>query len=292
MTTKANITATELINVFETQLEHSLQGPAVEPIHQAIHYACLNGGKRLRPLLVYSAGLSFNATLAALHPAAVAVELIHCYSLVHDDLPCMDDDDLRRGKPTCHKHFNEALAVLAGGAMQALAFDVIACSNLDMNIKNRLTKTLSQAAGANGMVLGQALDLAAENQKISLKDLNMIHDHKTGKLITASILMGGLIAQCDANTLDALAQIGDLIGRAFQIKDDLLDLQADTLTLGKRAGADLAKHKATYPSIIGVTAAEGQLTQLYRQALEKLEALNLTSGLLEQVLAQMVMRSH
>lgn len=253
----------------------------------AMHYSVLGGGKRLRPLLVYAAGHDFGAHRDNLDPAAAAVELIHCYSLVHDDLPAMDDDDLRRGRPTCHKAFDEATAILVGDALETLAFTVLTAHTQSWSCETRLAsiKMLADAAGAAGMVGGQILDIEAENRKISLEELENLHRLKTGALIRASVKLGALVADCtDINLLGRLDQFAEIIGLAFQVQDDLLDVESTTEILGKRAGADEALNKSTYPSLMGISVAKQFLQDLYAQALEMLLSLPIESHALQQVL--------
>jgi farnesyl diphosphate synthase len=242
-----------------------------------MRYAVLGGGKRLRPLLVYAAGQTLAAPLARLDAPAAAVEIIHAYSLVHDDLPSMDDDSLRRGRPTCHVVFGEAMAILAGDALQALAFDVLAHDRaLDVDAETRveMLRALAVACGSHGMAGGQAFDLAAVGQRLSASELERMHVHKTGALIRASVRLGALAAGCrDAPTLDALERYGHAIGLAFQIRDDLLDIEADTEQLGKTAGKDVAVAKPTYPSIIGAEASRAELRVLTSDALAAIEPL-------------------
>ena len=244
-------------------------------LHRAMRYAVLGGGKRLRPLLVYAAGKTFDAPLETLDASAAAVEIIHAYSLVHDDLPAMDDDSLRRGRPTCHVVFGEAMAILAGDALQALAFDVLAHDAslaADAAIHVEMLRVLAAACGSHGMAGGQAFDLAAVGKALSPAELERMHVHKTGALIRASVRLGALAAGVrDAATLDALERYGHAIGLAFQIRDDLLDIEAGTAQLGKTAGKDVAASKPTYPAILGVVASRAELSRLTRDALAAVE---------------------
>jgi farnesyl diphosphate synthase len=245
------------------------QAPA--DLHRAMRYAVLGGGKRLRPLLVYATGTTFGAPLEKLDAAAAAVEIIHAYSLVHDDLPAMDDDNLRRGRPTCHIVFGEAMAILAGDALQALAFDVLAHDAAlagDPAVHVEMLRVLAVACGSHGMAGGQALDLAAVGHKLSPAELERMHVHKTGALIRASVRLGALAAGVsETATLAALERYGHAIGLAFQIRDDLLDIEAGTAQLGKTAGKDAASAKPTYPAILGVDASRGELVRLTQEAL-------------------------
>ena len=245
-------------------------------LHRAMRYAVLGGGKRLRPLLVYATGTTFGAPLEALDASGAAVEIIHAYSLVHDDLPAMDDDSLRRGRPTCHVVFGEAMAILAGDALQALAFDVLAHDATlagDAAIHVEMLRVLAVACGSHGMAGGQAFDLAAVGKALSPADLERMHVHKTGALIRASVRLGALAAGVrDAATLEALERYGHAIGLAFQIRDDLLDIEAGTEQLGKTAGKDVAAAKPTYPAILGVEASRDELSRLTRDALAAVES--------------------
>lgn len=283
-----------LLNIPECQrrVEHYMQ-TYLETINspprlrQAMCYSVLGGGKRLRALLVYASGNSFGVAMTPLDPAAAAVELVHAYSLVHDDLPAMDNDDLRRGKPACHKAFDDATAILAGDALQALAFTLLAGHNQDWPSEIRLEsiKTLAEAIGAMGMVGGQMLDIEAENNKISINELEALHRLKTGALIRASVRLGALAAGClEFDLLNKLEQFADIIGLAFQVQDDLLDVEGSTAVLGKRAGADAALQKSTYPSLLGVSAAKKFLLELYEQAESVLNRLNLDINALLQIL--------
>lgn len=243
--------------------------PPVE-LHRAMRYAVLGGGKRLRPLLVYVTGRAFDAPLEVLDACAVAVEVIHAYSLVHDDLPAMDDDALRRGRPTCHVAFGEAMAILAGDALQALAFEVLANDPaLAVGAATRLEmlRVLATACGSHGMAGGQAFDLAAVGRPLAASELERMHVYKTGALIRASVQLGALAAGCDdPRVLAALDEYGHAIGLAFQVRDDLLDIEAASEQLGKTAGKDSAANKPTYPSILGLEASRAELARLTARA--------------------------
>jgi geranylgeranyl pyrophosphate synthase len=244
---------------------------------RAMRYAVLGGGKRLRPLLVYAAGTALDAPLEVLDIPACAVELIHAYSLVHDDLPSMDDDDLRRGRPTCHIAFGEATAILAGDALQALAFEILASQTVQTTgaeLRLEMLRTLGAACGAHGMAGGQAIDLAAVGRKLDLPALENMHAHKTGALIRASVRLGALGAGCaDASVLDALERYGHAVGLAFQVRDDILDVEGETHALGKTAGKDAASAKPTFPSVIGMEASRVHLQELVDEALAALQPL-------------------
>jgi geranylgeranyl pyrophosphate synthase len=247
-------------------------------LHQAMRYAVLGGGKRIRPLLVYAAGQASGARQHALDVTACSVECIHAYSLVHDDLPAMDDDDLRRGKPTCHKVYGEAEAILAGDALQALAFFLLAHADMGAISSHRrlqMIELLSQASGSRGMVGGQSLDLAATGKQLDIAQLEDMHIHKTGALIRASVLLGAL---CVENLADeqkqALDHYGKYTGLAFQVQDDILDVTGNTEQLGKETGADSALNKPTYPSLLGLAGARERARELHQAALDSLDGLD------------------
>ncbi|HEY4583654.1 MAG TPA: farnesyl diphosphate synthase [Lysobacter sp.] len=249
----------------DAALERALELDGSPPrLRAAMRHAVLLGGKRMRPLLVLAAGALFDADEDALLPAAVAVESIHAYSLVHDDLPSMDDDALRRGQPTVHVAFDEATAVLAGDALQSLAFDVLARAPVDAATGIELLRTLARASGAAGMCGGQALDIDATGRReaVDLHALERLHAMKTGALIRASVRMGALCGQADAASLAALDRFADALGLAFQVRDDILDVEADTAQLGKTAGKDAEQDKATFPSLIGLDASKQRLARL------------------------------
>lgn len=249
---------------------------ACELLRKSVLYAALNGGKRLRPLLIYAAGECFGRSYEALDIAAAAIECIHSYSLVHDDLPAMDDDSLRRGKATTHIAFGEASAILAGDALQALAFDLLSQPTplLTPSIQLQLIQTLAHHAGAAGMVDGQSLDLLAEGKKISLAELEQIHRLKTGALIRASVKMGALAAGCeDLHTLNTLDAFASKIGLAFQLQDDVLDVIGNSKKLGKNTGQDEKLQKATYATLFGIEPTQHQIHHLMTEANALLESL-------------------
>jgi farnesyl diphosphate synthase len=260
-------------------------------LREAMRYSTLGGGKRLRPALVYLTGESLGAALTDLDAPAAAVELIHVYSLVHDDLPAMDDDDLRRGRPTCHRAYDEATAILVGDALQALAFSVLADDSIGKVVSaTRLSmiSTLAQAAGTAGMAGGQAVDLAAVGQTLSVDAVENMHRRKTGALIKGSVLLGAIGAGIDSGPdFQALTLFGDEIGLAFQIQDDILDVEGDAAVLGKTTGADAALSKPTYPSTVGLPAARDRARDLRDRAIGALAPLGARSGPLVE-LAQFV----
>ncbi len=252
--------------------------PLVPQLHEAMHYAAAMGGKRVRPLLVWAAGECVGAPDSALDRAACAVELVHAYSLVHDDLPCMDDDVLRRGQPTTHVQFGEALALLAGDALQALAYEVLTPEvGMEPALQARLCGLLARASGADGMAGGQTLDILATGEALGGDALMQMHSRKTGALLKASVLMGAACGGVDpahqAETFAALETYGDAIGLAFQVVDDILDVTADSATLGKTAGKDAQQNKATYVSILGLPAARALALALRDKAQSALRSL-------------------
>ncbi|MFZ3018034.1 MAG: polyprenyl synthetase family protein [Gallionella sp.] len=260
---------------FEDVLRGLLPQADVAPqrLHEAMRYAVLDGGKRVRPLLAFAAGELAGAEDARVEVAGAAVELIHAYSLVHDDMPCMDDDVLRRGKPTCHVQYDEATALLVGDALQTLAFQLLAEHRLadDAARQLEMVKLLAVASGSRGMAGGQAIDLDSVGKALTLPELENMHIHKTGALIRAAILLG---AHCgnhlSAEQIDKLDRFGKLIGLAFQVVDDVLDCEADTATLGKTAGKDADNDKPTYVSLLGLEAARDMAQRLHREALDAL----------------------
>ncbi len=260
----------------EAALEARLPPAHVEPekLHAAMRYAVLGGGKRARPALCYATGSLLGIPLDWVDDAACAVEFIHAYSLVHDDLPAMDDDDLRRGRPTTHRAFDEATAILAGDALQCLAFELLSRPLADGPTaaqQLRQIRTLRRACGSLGMAGGQAMDLAVSAGQIDERHLETIHRQKTGALICAAVrLAADLALPEDAPAYVGLDRCAAALGLAFQIRDDILDLTVDTATLGKRQGADLAHDKATYPQLMGLAAAQQRAAQLHQQALEEL----------------------
>jgi len=282
----------------QAALDHWLPATDSKPetLHQAMRYSALSGGKYVRPLLVYATGRALGVSTAALDGPACAIELIHSYSLVHDDLPAMDDDDLRRGKPTCHRAFDEATAVLVGDALQSLAFHILA---VDTSIKTstelrvKMIETLAHASGSLGMAGGQAIDLEADGKgsNFTLESLQHMHAQKTGALIRASVRLGALSApDCDEALLARLDQYASDIGLAFQIRDDILDIEASTDVLGKNQGADIARNKPTYPALLGVDGAKQKAQQLHESALGSLVTLGSEADPLRWISGYIVQR--
>jgi farnesyl diphosphate synthase len=275
----------------ETCLPAADRAPA--QLHEAMRYAVLDGGKRVRATLVYATGEAVGADAALLDAPACAVELIHAYSLVHDDLPAMDDDDLRRGKPTCHRAFGEALALLAGDALQTLAFEVLSEGASKAQRGMEMIATLAHASGSLGMAGGQAIDLAAVGCELRLDELENMHRHKTGALIRASVRLGALCGDdVGAERLAQLDAYAACIGLAFQVRDDILDVEADTETLGKTQGADIALDKPTYPSLLGLAAAKQKADQLHERAIAELAGFDARADGLRGLSAFIVNRPH
>ena len=265
-------------------LERALP-PAARPpqrLHEAMRYAVLTGGKRVRPILVLATGEALRGEDEHLAPPACAVELVHAYSLVHDDLPAMDDDDLRRGAPTCHRTFGEAVALLAGDALQTLAFEVLAASPAPC--RDELLRVLARGIGSQGMAGGQAVDLESVGRTLTLDQLESMHLRKTGALIRASVRLGALSAGSDdEHVLARLDEYARCIGLAFQIRDDILDVESDTETLGKSQGADIALEKPTYPAILGLEASKAHARALHERALHHLEPFGRHADFLREV---------
>lgn len=247
---------------------------APERLHEAMRYAVLGGGKRVRALLAHAAGEFCDADPSDVELAAAAVEMIHAYSLVHDDMPCMDDDDLRRGKPSCHKQYDDATALLVGDALQTQAFQILSQpgSFLDASVQLQLVQTLALASGSRGMAGGQAIDLASVGQNLTQPELEYMHIHKTGALIRAAALMGAHCAgKIDHDRLRSVDLYAQSIGLAFQVVDDILDAEADTATLGKTAGKDADNNKPTYVTILGLERAKQLADELYENAVTPLK---------------------
>ena len=268
---------TDLIQEYRAHSERQLDlalniSGQPERLYKAMRYSTLAGGKRFRALLVYGAGLAVQASREQLDVVAAALECVHAYSLIHDDLPAMDDDDLRRGQPTNHIKFDEATAILAGDALLTFAFELIADSSLSDRQVRQITAKLAAGAGHSGMVGGQMLDILATEQKIDRAQLEEIHRRKTGALIEAAVICGALCnEQTTEEQLTALTCYADKIGLAFQVIDDVLDIESTTEELGKPHGSDLTLGKATYPSLIGLQESKKLAQKLYRDAIESIE---------------------
>ena len=280
----------------ERSLASLLPPSAITPqrLHQAMRYAALGGGKRIRPLLCHAAGELGNADPGRLDIAAASVELIHVYSLVHDDLPCMDDDVLRRGKPTCHVEYDEATALLVGDALQTHAFDVLTAEPLtdEPARQLRMASLLAQATGSRGMAGGQAIDLAAVGQPLSLTELEFMHIHKTGALIRAAVLLGAACGEpLPEASMVGLDRYAKLVGLLFQVVDDILDNESDTATLGKTAGKDAAHNKPTYVSLLGPTQAKTKAAELRSAAHDALAVVGDKSRRLAELTDFIVSRS-
>lgn len=282
----------------DAALEPLFEAPSkeLERLYAAMRYSVMNGGKRVRPLLAYAACEALGAPAEQANGAACAVELIHAYSLVHDDLPAMDDDDLRRGQPTTHKAFDEACAILAGDGLQSLAFRALLDPRLSPqpdSIRLAMVQTLAKAAGPAGMVGGQAIDLGSVGLKLDQQALEFMHRHKTGALIEASVHLGALAsARAEQAQLDALKTYARAIGLAFQVQDDILDVESDTATLGKRQGADIARDKPTYPALLGLDAAKAYALELRDQALAALDGFGENAEPLRALARYIVERRH
>lgn len=289
-------------NRIETALKQHLAEQSTRYPHSdqqlldAMQYAVLNGGKRLRPCLVFMTGELFGANTQDLLTPALAIEFVHCYSLIHDDLPAMDDDDLRRGKPTVHKAYNEATAILAGDTLQALAFEALSANTfhaVSPEKQLKMLQVLTEASGYGGMCGGQAIDLANTGKQQSLADLINMHQLKTGALIRSAVLLGAYCGNelSDADVL-ALTTYAEHIGLAFQIQDDILDVTSDTQTLGKPQGSDISHDKSTYVSILGLEAAQQRAKECVEQAIDALTALPRDTQLLESLASHIINRAY
>ena len=282
----------------EEQLSARLPAATLHParLHEALRYSVLGGGKRVRPVLVYATARSLGLDESMVDGAACSVELIHAYSLIHDDLPAMDDDDLRRGRPTCHKAFDEATAILAGDSLQVLAFQMLANGPglpNDPATRLKLVELLAIGSGTEGMAGGQAVDLAAKGNRLNASQIEDMHARKTGALIRASVMMAATCAPAlNVQTREALDRYSRDIGLAFQIQDDLLDVEGDPRVLGKPTGADQADNKPTYPAIVGVEPARRRLQDLHASALNALRVLGPRAAPLASLSDWLVLRRH
>lgn len=292
----------ETLKLYRQRVDQALltQLPSLETsdtqLPVVMHYAVTNGGKRVRPVLTYATGKALGLSLDRVDVAACALEMMHAYSLVHDDLPAMDDDDLRRGKPTCHKAFDEALAILAGDALQALAFTILALNRdplVSDTAKLRMVEILGEASGAKGMAAGQAIDLESVGRKLTLAELENMHNHKTGALIKASVLLPAVLSESsDPDLMPRLEGYAGAVGLSFQIVDDILDVVSDTETLGKKQGADIALNKPTYPALLGLDGAREHAERMHEKALSYLEGLGPDFDELRTLSAYIVQRTY
>ena len=286
----------DLIKIYQTRVNQALENylPPKEDsrLLNAVHYSVLNGGKRLRSILVYLSSELGQTETSIADAAACAVEFIHCYSLIHDDLPAMDDDKLRRGKPTCHIKFDEATAILAGDALQPMAYELI-CSleNLPDTTKISMVNSLTKACSHNGMVEGQMKDMQL-NKAVSVDALDLMHEQKTGRLIEASIELGGLIGGLNSDELLILKAYGQKIGLAFQIRDDIIDVESPSSESGKPQGSDAMKEKITYPSLVGIKESKIRSQELAEEALEILTSLNLKTDKINSLTSYVVTRKN
>ena len=285
-------------NRVERALDARLPAEKILPkkLHQAMRYTVLEGGKRMRPMLTYATGKALGLSDDILDGPACAVELIHVYSLIHDDLPAMDDDDLRRGKATCHIAYDEATAILTGDALQALAFELLANDptiKVDAESRLKMITTLTKASGSQGMVGGQAIDLESVGTQLTLPELENMHIHKTGALIRASVNMAAL-AKPDIDPVIAkkLDHYAKCIGLSFQVKDDILDEESDTATLGKTQGKDQENDKPTYPALLGLAGAKQKAQELHEQAIESLSGFGSEADLLRDLSLYIIQRDH
>ena len=280
-----------------TALEQWLPAAEFEPqhLHAAMRYSVLGDGKRIRPVLVYSSGMALGSELEQLDGPAASVEIIHAYSLIHDDLPAMDDDDLRRGKPTCHKAFDEATAILAGDALQALAFKILAEDpqiKVDDTLRIKMITLLAEASGSLGMAGGQAIDLDSVGKSLDLHQLENMHRHKTGALISASVELGALASgQLDDERRSRLLGYADAIGLAFQIRDDILDIEGETEIIGKPQGSDQEQNKPTYPNLLGLEGARKAAQTMHEKALDSLDIFDEKADLLRSIADYIVKRN-
>ena len=296
MTTRFEDTLKTFQQRAEQALDRWLPAASLPPqrLHEAMRYATLGPGKRVRPLLVYAAGAAIGASQDALDGSAAAVEFIHAYSLIHDGLPAMDNDDLRRGRPTCHRAFDEATAILAGDALQALAFEALAKDpvlTVSAETRVQMILTLTAASGSLGMAGGQAIDLAAVGQKISLPELENMHLHKTGALISASVVLGFMGGGGTDSLLgERLRAYARCIGLAFQVQDDILDVEGETAVIGKPQGSDQDRDKPTYPNLLGMTEAKATAQRLCDEALAALEVFDQRADTLRDLARYIVKR--
>ena len=278
---------------FDTELARRLPSDSGEPrlLHRAMMYSALSGGKRFRPVLVYATGGALGIGESRLDPIAIAIELIHAYSLIHDDLPAMDDDDMRRGRPTCHRAFDEATAILAGDALQALAFEVLA-RELPLESANSMAviRAIASACGSTGMAGGQALDLGAVGKAIGVDELKTMHRLKTGALIRASVTAPCILAGSAGVTMARMDDYGDSVGLAFQVHDDILDVTGDSAKIGKNTLADAALEKPTFPSILGLEDSQAYAVRLRDRAITQLDGMAGDTAMLKWLAGYVISR--
>lgn len=277
----------------QQQLDHRLQNVEIPAtLLKAMRYAALNGGKRIRAALVYAAGEYCHADLALLDDAAIALETMHAFSLIHDDLPAMDNDTLRRGKPTCHIAFDEATAILAGDALQTFAFETLSQPDGHTEKRLKMLRCLAQASGAAGMAGGQWLDIDATDKTLTLAQLQQMHQLKTGKLISAAIMLGVLAGETDPSSIQALQRYAEVIGLGFQIRDDILDATAPTQQLGKTANKDQQQHKSTFVTLLGLANAKQRAKETLTEALAALNTLTPMPRTLMDLAHYVIARKH
>lgn len=271
-----------IVNEINQRLKMILNDYPKSKVKEAMLYSLQAGGKRIRPFIVLQVIRAYNQNYHDYIDIACALEMIHTYSLIHDDLPGMDNDDLRRGKPTCHKQFGEATAILAGDGLLNEAVNIIIKTSLASDLKIALISCLYQASGISGMIYGQELDIENENKKLSIDKLNTIHHYKTGKLLSCAFQLGGLIAS--PQDVKVLKEIGYKVGLAFQIQDDILDVISDSKTLGKPVGSDASNHKETYTTLIGVEASQKEVDKLFKEAIKLVYSLSINHGLIIEII--------
>ena len=279
------------VRAIERALRQALPPARSRPhaLHAAMRYSVLAGGKRLRPLLVIAASEACGGDAQAAMPAACAVEFVHTYSLIHDDLPCMDDDDFRRGRPTCHRQFGEAIALLAGDALLTLAFETLMLQEPTSRTAKQIS-LLAKAAGSRNLVGGQVADLEAEGRQAPLNELRFIHEGKTAAMISASLQLGAVAAGAPSGKVDALGDFGRALGHAFQIIDDILDCTATSEALGKSAGKDVRDGKSTYPSLLGIDGARREAGRLTSRAMKALKPFGPKGRRLEEIATSLLIR--
>ena len=286
---------TERAQFIDVLLDRLLPSPETRPasLHQAMRHSVLAGGKRLRPVLCMAASEACGGTKEAASFAACAVECLHTYTLIHDDLPCMDDDDLRRGRPTCHVVYGEAVALLAGDALQALSFELLAKTRQAVRYtQGDMVTELARSSGSLHLVGGQVADVEGEGKALSLEDLRYIHESKTAALLTASVVLGGMAADATVEQLQALRKFGSATGLAFQIIDDILDVTQSSEKLGKSAGKDVATQKSTYPALMGIDASRAEAHRLTEEAHHALEGFGPHGERLRQLVNHLLDREY